>query len=400
MTALAERWGIHPEHFWLYGRRPERLVRFDEQMDAWNVYGYPEAMEVLGDPGTFSSDTAKLLPMGMDESFTEGDLLQTDPPDHRELRKLVSHAFTPKVVADLEPRITEVTRELLDAVADEESFDLMGSLAYPLPVTVVAELLSIPAADRYLLEKWMRGMTESLGDLSMSDDTAEQERVFEQSMAPMREMLAYLREHTAACRGRRRQDDLLGRLIEARVGGERLTDNHIVNFGKMLLIAGYLTTTMLIGNTVLCLDNYPEQAAKVRADRSLVPGLLEESMRYLSPVAATYRATTREVEVAGQRMEPGKMVLVWYGAANRDERQFTDPHAFDVTRERNAHLGFGRGIHFCLGAPLARMEGRVAMNLLFDRFSEIRTDPERTPVFSPGYDTTGVNVLPVRVTRA
>ncbi|MFF5483201.1 cytochrome P450 [Streptomyces sp. NPDC012935] len=400
MTSLAERWGIHPEHFWLYGREPGQQVTFDEQMDAYIVYGYPEAVEILSDPGTFSSETSSLVPMGVDESFTEGDLLQTDPPDHRELRKLVSHAFTPKVVADLEPRITALTHELLDAVAGEDRFDLMSSLAYPLPVTVVAELLSIPRGDQHLVEKWMRGMTESLGDLSMSDDVEEQERVFAESMGPMREMLEYLREHTAQSRRRTRQDDLMGRLIEAEVGGQRLTDNHIVNFGKMLLIAGYLTTTMLIGNTVLCLDHYADQAERVRGDRSLVPNLLEESMRYLSPVAATYRATTREVEVAGQRMEKGKMVLVWYGSANRDPRQFADPHSFDAGRTPNKHLGFGRGIHFCLGAPLARMEGRVAMNLLFDRYAELRTDPDVAPKFSLGFDTTGVNSLPVRVVPA
>jgi cytochrome P450 len=396
MTTLAERWGIHPEHFWLYGRRPEQLVRFDEQMDAWNVYGYPEAIEVLSDAGTFSSDTARLLPMGMDASFTEGDLLQTDPPDHRKLRNLVSHAFTPKVVSDLEPRITALTNDLLDSVAGKDEFDLMASLAYPLPVTVVAELLSIPNSDRHLLEQWMRGMTESLGDLSMSDDTAEQERVFAESMGPMREMIDYLREHTAECR-RRPREDLLGGLVGAELNGQRLTDNHIVNFAKMLLIAGYLTTTMLIGNTVLCLDSHPGQDALARGDRSLIPGLIEESMRFLSPVAATYRATTTDVEIAGQRMQAGKMVLVWFGAANRDERQFVNPHMFDITRSHNPHLGFGRGIHFCLGAPLARMETRVALNALFDRYRELRTDPDNPPTFMLGFDTTGVNTLPLRV---
>jgi cytochrome P450 len=400
MTSLAQRWGIHPEHFWLHGGEPGPMVRFDEQMGAYNVYGYPEAVEILGDPGTFSSNTSSLVPMGVDESFTQGDLLQTDPPDHRELRKLVSHAFTPKVVADLEPRITSLTRDLLDAVAGKEKFDLMARLAYPLPVTVVAELLSFPPGDQYLVEKWMRGITESLGDLSMSDDAEEQERVFAESMGPMREMLDYLREHTARCRRATHRGTLMDGLIEAEVGGQRLTDNHIVNFGKMLLIAGYLTTTMLIGNTILCLDHYPDQAERVRADRSLVPSLLEESMRYLTPVAATYRATTREVEIAGQRMEPGKMVLIWYSAANRDPRQFAGPHVFDAGRTPNKHLGFGRGIHFCLGAPLARMEGRVALNLLFDRYAEIRTDPDQAPKFSLGFDTTGVNSLPVLVTPA
>ncbi|MGW5863076.1 cytochrome P450 [Streptomyces sp. NPDC055239] len=395
MTTPAERWGIHPEHFWLYGRRPEQPVEFDEKMNAWNVYGYPEAIEVLSDPGTFSSHMARLLPMGADESFTEGDLLQTDPPDHRELRKLVSRAFTPKIVADLEPRISALTHELLDALADRDEFDLMAGLAYPLPVTVVAELLSIPSSDRHLFERWMTEMVHSLGDVSMEDDAEEQERIFEASMAPMRKMLDYLREHTAECR-RRPAEDLLGTLIQADLNGQRLTDNHIVNFAKMLLIAGYLTTTMLIGNTVLCLDSYPDQAARVRDDRLLVPGLLEESMRFMSPVAATYRATTKKVEIAGQRIEADQMVMVWYGAANRDARQFADPDVFDMTRGPNPHLGFGRGIHFCLGGPLARMEGRVALNILFDRFPKLLTDPDRPPTFMPGFDTTGVSTLPLR----
>lgn len=395
MTTPAERWGIHPEHFWLYGRRPEQPVEFDEKMNAWNIYGYPEAIEVLSDPGTFSSHMARLLPMGADESFTEGDLLQTDPPDHRELRKLVSHAFTPKVVADLEPRITAITHELLDAVAGQDEFDLMTSLAYPLPVTVVAELLSIPNSDRHLFERWMTEMVHSLGDVSMEDDAEDQERIFEATMAPMRKMLEYLREHTAECR-RRPHEDLLGRLIQADLNGQRLTDNHIVNFAKMVLIAGYLTTTMLIGNTVLCLDSYPDQEARVRKDRSLVPGLLEESMRFLSPVAATYRATAKDVEIAGQRLSADQMVMVWFGAANRDDRQFAEPEVFDMTRSPNPHLGFGRGIHFCLGGPLARMEGRVALNVLFDRFPELVTDPDRPPTFMPGFDTTGVSTLPLR----
>ncbi|WP_063726615.1 cytochrome P450 [Streptomyces sp. RTd22] len=395
MTTPAERWGIHPEHFWLYGRRPRQMVEFDEKMNAWNVYGYAEAIEVLGDPGTFSSHMSRLLPMGADEAFTEGDLLQTDPPDHRELRKLVSHAFTPKVVAELEPRITALTQELLDAVADRDTFDLMTALAYPLPVTVVAELLSIPSADRHLFEGWMTEIVHSLGDVSMEDAPEDQERIFEAGMAPMRKMLEYLREHAAECR-RRPRGDLMGKLVEAEVDGRRLTDNHIVNFAKMLLIAGYLTTTMLIGNTVLCLDSYPDQAARVRADRSLIPGLLEESMRFLSPVAATYRATTRDVEVAGQRLSADQMVMVWFGAANRDARQFAEPELFDMTRGPNPHLGFGRGIHFCLGGPLARMEGRVALDHLLDRFPELYTDPERPPTFMPGFDTTGVSSLPLR----
>ncbi|QKW35618.1 cytochrome P450 [Actinomadura sp. NAK00032] len=395
MTSLAERWGIHPDQFWLYGRPIEEPVRFDEEMDAWHVHGHAEVLEALANPAAFSSETIKLVPMGAGESYTEGDLLQTDPPDHGALRRLAARAFTPKVVADLEPRIDALARELLDTVADEDGFDLMSALAYPLPVTVVTELLGIPAADRHLFERWMTGMVEEMGDLSLADSAEDQEATFGAAMDHMRLMLDYLREHTAECR-RAPRDDLLGGLIGAELNGRRLTDNHIVNFAKMLLIAGYLSTTMLIGNTVLCLDHFPDQMARVRADRSLVPGLVEESLRYLSPVAATYRATAAETELGGRRLGPGKMVLVWFGAANRDARVFPDPMAFDPARSPNPQLGFGRGVHFCLGAALARMEGRIALNRLFDRFPVLRTDPDKPPAFMLAPDTTGVTSLPVR----
>ncbi|MEW2529330.1 cytochrome P450 [Streptomyces sp. NPDC047071] len=397
MTSLAERWGIHPDQFWLYGRPPERPVRYDEAMDAWNVYGHAEVLEALGLPGAFSSaETARLMPDNAGDSFTEGDLLQMDPPDHRWLRDVVRHAFTPKVVAELEPQITRLARQLLDAVRDEDEFDLMTSIAYPLPVTVVAELLGIPAGDRHLFEAWMTGVVSEMGDTSLADSAEEQERAFGAAMEYMRAMLGYLREHIARCR-RSPRDDLLGGLLAAELNGRRLGDEHIVGFAKMLLIAGYLSTTMLLGNTVLCLDHFPGQLARVRADRTLVPGLIEESLRYLSPVAATYRATATDVELAGQRLPAGKMVLLWFGAANRDERIFADPMAFDPGRTPNPQLGFGRGIHFCLGAALARMEGRVTLNMLLDRYAELRTDPDKPPTFMQAPDTMGVSSLPIRV---
>ncbi|MEI5100560.1 cytochrome P450 [Streptomyces sp. PmtG] len=319
-----------------------------------------------------------------------------DPPDHRWLRDVVRHAFTPKVVADLEPQITRLADELLDAVRDEDEFDLMTSLAYPLPVTVVTELLGIPAADRQLFEAWMIGVVGEMGGTSLADSAEEQERAFGAAMEHLRAMLGYLREHVARCR-RGPRDDLVGGLLAAELNGQRLSDEHIVGFAKMLLIAGYLSTTMLIGNTVLCLDHFPDQLARVRADRALVPGLVEESLRYLSPVAATYRATAVDVELAGQRLPAGKMVLLWFGAANRDERVFADPMAFDPGRTPNPQLGFGRGIHFCLGASLARMEGRVVLNMLLDRYTELRTDPDKPPTFMRAPDSTGVSSLPVRV---
>ncbi|MFE0427000.1 cytochrome P450 [Streptomyces sp. NPDC058953] len=340
MTSLAERWGIHPGQFWLYGRSPERAVEFDEAMDAWNVYGHAEVLTALGTPGVFSSaETARLMPENAEDAFTEGDLLQMDPPDHRWLRDVVRHAFTLKVVADLEPQITALARDLLDAVRGEDAFDLMASLAYPLPVTAVAELLGIPPEDRHLFEGWMTRLVTEMGGTSLADTPEEQERAFGAAMEHMRAMLGYLRDHVAR-RRRAPRDDLVGGLLAAELGGPRLGDEHIVGFAKMLLIAGYLSTTMLIGNTILCLDHFPDQAARVRADRSLVPGLIEESLRYLSPVAATYRATAADTELAGHRLPAGKMVLLWFGAANRDARVFADPMTFDPARTPNPPVSF------------------------------------------------------------
>ncbi|MGP4019061.1 cytochrome P450 [Saccharopolyspora sp. 5N708] len=394
MTAHTERWDSFPQLPWLHGQQPQQAVRFDEELGVWNVYGHQEAVEVLSDPHTFSSDVGRLLPIELDESLVEGDLTQLDPPVHRKLRRLVSHAFTPKIVADLEPRIAALTHELLDAVADRQRIELVADLAYPLPVVVIAELLGVPSSDRELFRKWAEEQLSGGSQLSVVDDQGEQQRRLEAQGASFTQIIDYLRGHAAERRRHPRQD-LLTQLVQAEVDGERLTDNEVVNFANLLLAAGHITTTMLLGNTVLCLDANPQQAARVRADRALVPGAIEESLRLLTPFALTYRATTAEVELDGQRVPADQVLSVWLSAANRDGRQFADPDAFDPTRDPNPHLGFGRGIHFCLGAPLARLEGRIALNILLDRFPQLSTDPDNAPTFMPGTDMIGANSLPL-----
>ncbi|MFJ9679418.1 cytochrome P450 [Streptomyces sp. NPDC101194] len=396
MVTLADRWGIHPSHAWLRGRSPEKYVRFDERMGFWNVCGYPEVLEVLGDPGTFSSDTRQLFlgeDAALDESFNEGSLLQLDPPAHGKMRRLVSRAFTPRIVASLEPRIHEVTVELLDKVAGQSKLELVQDLLYPLPVTVIAELLGVPAADHGLFKQWVDRMAASAeGKPGPDDSDSEQDAAAAIRHIP--EMFAYMLEQ-AAERRRRPRADLLTLLVEAEVDGERLTDHEVVNFANEVLVVGHATTTALLGNAVLCLDHHPEQAARVRADRSLVPSTIEEVLRYLSPIAGSYRATTTDTELAGQRIPANQVVVAWLGAANRDPRQFARPEVFDPGRDPNPHLGFGRGIHFCLGAPLARLEGRIALNHLLDRFPVLRTDPADPPVFMEIPHVIGVSSLPL-----
>ncbi|GAA2819864.1 cytochrome P450 [Saccharopolyspora taberi] len=397
MATAADTWGINEAQFWLRGDHPEQPVKFDPATGLWNVYGYPEAHQILSDPKTFSSDTQRLLPEKVAknfEAFSEGNLVNMDPPEHGHLRKLVSHAFTPKVVADLEPRIAELAGELLDGVGDR--MEMVTDLAYPLPVIVIAELLGVPASDRGLFREWVDAMLNNNVQFTLTD-TDEMEKQTAVAVEQVGKLTEYLREH-AAERRRKPREDLLTKLVEAEVEGSRLSENQVVNFANVLLIAGHITTTALLGNTVLCLDTNPEQYAKVRADRSLVPAAIEESLRYFSPFALVSRATTEEVELGGQTVPADQLMMLWLAAANRDPRQFTDPDTYDVTRPANPQIAFGRGIHFCLGAPLARLEGRVALNLLLDRFPHLRSDPDDGPTFVPSPSMTAVRRLPLLLT--
>ncbi|ASU84027.1 cytochrome P450 [Nocardiopsis gilva YIM 90087] len=392
-TSLADRWGIQPQHAWLRGQQPEATVEYDEKQRHWNVFGYPETVDILADPATFASDVTRLYPDSIPESLKDGDLTLMDGADHRKLRKLTVHAFTPRTVADLEPRITEICGELLDKVAEQERIELVNDLAYSLPVIVIAELLGVPSSDRDMFREWADEMLAAQMEWFDKKDQPQGEQMPLDFTAPISD---YFREHANERRKRPRQD-LLTRLVEAEVDGERLTDDQVTTFAGLLLTAGHITTTMLLGNTVVCLDAHPEQQARVRADRSMVPTAIEEALRFLSPVAHAIRATTTDVEVAGQRIPADQLVIAWMSAANRDPRQFDRPHAFDVTRDPNPHLGFGRGVHFCLGAPLARLESRIALNALLDRFPALHTDPGDPPVFMEHMSFTGVRRLPLRI---
>ncbi|HKO27545.1 MAG TPA: cytochrome P450 [Solirubrobacteraceae bacterium] len=398
-TTLADTWGLHEAQFWLRGKQPEKQVEFAAELGMWNVYGHPEIEAILRDPATFSSDTSRLVPKEMlpeadEDALAAGSILQLDPPLHNKMRKLVSRAFTPKVVADLEPRIASITRELLDAIPAGDRLELVEHLAYPLPVIVIAELLGVPASDRYLFKGWVDRMFESADQVSLVKQDEKQNEAIKKSLEGQKALTDYLGEHVDE-RRKRPREDLLTKLVEAELDGERLSRAEVVNFANILLLAGHITTTMLLGNVVLCLDTYPEWDERARADRSLVPPVIEESLRYLTPFAAVARTTMREAEVAGVTVPADQMLLCWVAAANRDARVFHNPDTFDPLRAENPHLAFGRGIHFCIGAPLARLEGRVALNILFDRYPVLRTITGEPPKFQVNPNMTGVRELPL-----
>jgi cytochrome P450 len=400
-TTLADTWGLHASQFWLRGKQPEKRVEFAAELGMWNVYGHPEIEEMLRDPATYSSDTTRLVPKEMMpdadlEAMSAGNLLQLDPPLHNKMRKLVSRAFTPKVVADLEPRIAAITHEMLDAVTTGDRLELVADLAYPLPVIVIAELLGVPASDRHLFKGWVDKMFESSEQLSLVKKDEKQDEAIKKSLEGQKALTDYLGEHVDE-RRKQPREDLLTKLVEAELDGERLSRNEVVNFANILLLAGHITTTMLLGNSVLCLDTHPEWDERVRADRSLVPPAIEESLRYLTPFAAVARTTMREVELGGVTVPADQLLMTWVAAANRDERVFAEPDTFNPLRDPNPHLAFGRGIHFCIGAPLARLEGRVALNILFDRYPALRTIPGEPPKFQVNPNMTGVRELPLAV---
>lgn len=356
---------------WLREMRDEQAVWRDAH-GIWHVFRYADVARVISDPAVFSSDLGRVFPVG--KKFSQGNLVRTDPPRHHALRRLVGAAFSPKVVNGLAPRIAEVTNELLDATGGATEFDLVSALAYPLPVTVIAELLGLPISDRELFRAW----ADRLFNRNVADpNDPELARKIDEATA---DMLAYLREHCADRRASPRQD-LISRLATVEADGERLSDEEVVNFSMVLLLAGHVTTTALLGNTVLCMDEHPEVWAQMRADRSLVEPTIEEVLRYRPSFTQVGRVTMADTDVAGQVIPADAIVTPWLLSANRDEREFADPDRFDIRRDGNHHLAFGHGIHFCIGHLLARLEGRVAVGALLDRYAEMQLVPGKPVKF-------------------
>ncbi|MGH3973327.1 MAG: cytochrome P450 [Pseudonocardiaceae bacterium] len=350
---------------WLRQMRDENPV-WRDAYGVWHVFRYADVHRAISDPQVFSSDIGRVSPEA--RRFSAGNLLQTDPPRHHTLRRLVGAAFSPKVVTGLAPRIAEVTHEFLDATGGASEFDLVAALAYPLPVTVIAELLGLPLCDRELFRTW----ADKLLTLDVDDpNDPELGRKLDEATA---ELLAYLYEHCADRRAHPRED-LISRLATVEADGERLSDEEVVNFSLVLLLAGHITTTALLGNTMLCLDAHPEVWPKLRADRSLVEATIEEVLRYRSPFTQVARVTMAETELGGQVIPADALVTPWPLSANRDEREFPDPDRFDIHRSPRHHVAFGYGIHFCIGQLLARVEARVAMGVLLDRYAQIRLTP-------------------------
>jgi len=322
----------------------------------------PKAVQVL-------TELSKSLGFNPVELMMTPSVIASDPPRHERLRGIVNRGFTPRRIAALEPRVRQIAREALDRMLQKDAFDLVSEFTIPLPVTVIAEVLGVEP-DRYAeFKRW----SDTLISGATGSASGTQPALL---LAAFQEFNAYFMEQIER-RRRDPKDDLISALVAAEGGDAALTPMETLMFAVLLLVAGNETTTNLMGNGLLALLEEPEQFDRVRTDPALVPPFVEEALRYDGPVQMLFRETTQDAEIAGTSIPKGSIVLPIFASANRDAAQFLEPDRFDVDRDTRGHVGFGFGIHFCLGASLARLEARVGFEELFKRVSKLqRLDPE------------------------
>ncbi|MFI8372088.1 cytochrome P450 [Streptomyces sp. NPDC085466] len=374
----------YPYYAKLRAAGPVHRVRTPYGAEVWLIVGHEEARAALADPRLSKSPSVLGRTM-LDEEVVGPNLLVVDPPDHTRLRKLVAGEFTGRRIEALRPRVQRLTDALVDAMAPAGRADLVDALAFPLPIIVICELLGIPAEDRETFRRWSNEV------VAPSGEDAEREAVHG--------LAAYLDELIEDKRAAGPADDLLSALITARAeDGDRLTLPELRGLAYLLLIAGHETTVNLIVSSVRALLTHPGQLAAVRSEPELLDGVIEETLRWDGPVEnATYRFSRESLTVGGTRIPAREPVLVSLASGDRDERRFPEPDRFDVRRDPRGHLAFGHGIHYCLGAPLARMEARIALRTLLDRFPDLALDTDPGDwEWLPGFLIRGVRRLPVR----
>lgn len=388
LDVLAPEFLADPYPFYAALREGGR-IHWHDAISAWLLPRHADVVEVLRDEG-MSADRRRsdnFQRRGVDAEDLPRSMLTADPPDHTRLRKLVNKAFTARTVRSLEDRIRGIVHDLLDAVADRGGMDVIADFAYPLPITVIAEMLGVPPADRDRFRRWSEPIAIALGPLTPPDREAEAVEARDHLVDYFSEMLEVRR--------RKPSDDLITALLASEEEGDTLTHGELLAMLLLLLIAGHETTVNLIGNGLHALLRHPGQLERLRDDPSLDATAVEEFLRFDSPVQLTGRVVMEPTRVAGQEVSPGQSLVTLLGSANRDAEAFDAPDAFDIGRTDNPHVSFSAGIHYCLGAQLARLEARIAVPTLVRRFPSLSLASDDLS-WRPAVVLRGLEALPVR----
>jgi cytochrome P450 len=376
--------------------RSQDPVHWDETDERWQLFRYDDITSVLRSPSASSARTEAVMRFVPRRyrplmAFRSKSMISRDAPDHNRLRLLVSKAFTSRAVEAMTGNIQRLVDGFLDAVQSHGRMDVIADLAYPLPVTVIAEMLGVPPEDRARFKHWSDELSTLAG--GGGSPAALKQGDYARIAQSYRELTAYFGAITAQRRFKP-QGDLLSALVQAEEAGDRLSEDELFANATLLLVAGNETTTNLIGNGTYALLRHPDQFQKLRDNPALVPSAVEEFLRYDSPVQMTSRVLMDDLEVGGKQLRQGQMVMLFLGAANRDPAVFSEPDRLHIERADNKHLSFGLGSHFCLGAQLARLEARITFETLLRRMPNLRIDgPE--PRYRHHFNLRGLQSLPV-----
>lgn len=352
---------------WYKEMRENHPVYYHEDQQVWNVFQYKEVNQVLSDPKTFSSKRDRTR-SAVPQPDTRVNLNSSDAPRHRDIRSLVSKAFTPKTLKDWEPRIQSITDDLVERMSHQTQVDIVKDFAVPLPVTVITDLLGVPHNEQQMIKAWSDVLFLPFSKGNLEDLNVKKEQAIREFQSYLLPLVQKKREQPS--------DDIISDLTKVEYEGDKLTDQEIVWFSLGLLGAGNETTTNLIAYSFYCfLREQPGIYQELRNDPKLIPAAVEEVLRFRFPITLD-RRVTQDTELLGNKIKKDEMVMVWISSANRDEEQFPDPEIFNIHRPGNKkHLTFGKGPHFCLGAPLARLEAKIALTTFIKKFASIELSP-------------------------
>ncbi|MFJ8414715.1 cytochrome P450 [Bacillus paramycoides] len=374
---------------WYKEMREKEPICFNTQADMWNVFLYDDVKRVLEDKEYFSN----IMPEEKKPPFPQS-ILGMDQPKHTQIRSIVNRSFTPKALEVWEPRIQKITEEILTQLSNRETFDIVQELFYPLPVIVIAEMLGVSANDMEKFKKWSDIIVSS----PSHDDPDYLTKFFHTRLQAENELENFFEEILQLNRGKSSENsnDVISLLVQSEVD-KKISGKEIVSFCKLLLVAGNETTTNLLGNLLYCLIEHPDVYKQIQQDTSLIPKAIEEVLRYRSPAQRVVRRVKKEIQLNGQTLQVDQIISAWVGAANRDSNYFKDSDSFDIHRRRNAHLAFGHGIHFCLGARLARLEATIVLTELMKKYKSFSFIDHNLPIpISNSSSVYGLKSFPVK----